>query len=372
MPAFAVERETPNPQSVTVFLSGEVGIADAGVLWDQIQKHTAGEFANLNFDLSKAQRLDGAAVALLHAARRELRGEGKRCEILHPNSETARLLDLYEGQAVCPKAPPCCPGLMNQVGKSTVEVLSACRDVFRFVGSLTDAVIRTLRDPKSLQWSDIPHLLERAGADSVPIVLLINFLVGLVLGLQSALQLEQFGVGIYVADLVGKSVVRELGPLMTAIIAAGRSGAAYAAEIGTMKVSEEIDALRTMGFDPLRTLVLPRILALAIMLPLLTLLGNFVGLVGGFVVGVTILDLTPITYVQQTQGSVVLWDLWGGLIKASFFGVTVAVVACQQGLATRGGASGVGRSTTSAVVAILFFLISLDALFAYIYTLLGI
>ena len=314
---YAIERQNGTGDVVTLYLSGEVGIGDAGDLWTQLRSHTRGEYQQLLFDLSRAQRLDGACVALLHATRRDIREQGKDCQILHPNADTARLLDLYEGQAVCPKAPPCCPGLMNQVGKATAELLESCQGVFRFVGALTAAAWRGIRDPRSLQWSDVPALMERAGADSVPIVLLINFLVGLVLGLQSALQLERFGVGIYVADLVGKSVVRELGPLMTAIIAAGRSGASYAAELGTMKVSEEIDALRTLGFDPLRTLVIPRIIALALMMPFLVLLGNYVGCVGGFVVGVTMLDLPAYTYVQQTLSSLVLWDLMGGLIKAN-------------------------------------------------------
>ena len=378
MPSFTVTSHKQD-DAITLALTGRMEIKDAAALWGLLEEQTGPQTPPVSppverweFDLSGLERLDGACVALLHASQKALLDRGEQCHIVNANAETQRLLELYAGEEVCPKAPPCSPGLLFQVGAATLEVFHNLRDVFRFVGALTHAVARGIRNPRSLQWSDVPALMEKAGADSIPIVILINFLIGLVLGLQSALQLEQFGVGIYVADLVGKSVTRELGPLMTAIIAAGRSGAAYAAEIGTMKVSEEIDALQTLGFDPLRTLVLPRLIALALMLPLLVLIGDFVGCVGGFVVGVTVLDLTPVSYVQQTQSSVVLWDVWGGLIKASVFGVTIALISCQRGLSTRGGAAGVGVSTTSAVVAILFFLVSIDAVFAVIYASLGI
>jgi phospholipid/cholesterol/gamma-HCH transport system permease protein len=166
-----------------------------------------------------------------------------------------------------------------------------------------------------------------------------------------------------VADLVGLSITRELGPLMTAIIVSGRSGAAFAAEIGSMKVAEEIDALRTMGFGAMRFLVLPRTLALVLVLPLLTLLGDAVGIVGGMVVGVLNLDLTITGYLQESFKAIELWDIFSGVVKSLLFALVIALVACQQGLATTGGAEGVGRRTTSSVVSILFSLILVDACF---------
>ena len=195
----------------------------------------------------------------------------------------------------------------------------------------------------------------------MPIVVLINFLVGFVMAFQGAVQLKQFGANIFVADLVGLSVTRELGPLMTAIIVCGRSGAAFAAELGSMKVSEEIDALRTMGFGPMRYLVLPRALALMLVLPVLTLLADLVGMLGGLVVGLVSLDLSVAGYLTETEKALHVWDVFSGVIKSVVFALAIVLIACQQGLATTGGAEGVGRRTTASVVTTLFALILLDA-----------
>ena len=201
--------------------------------------------------------------------------------------------------------------------------------------------------------------------------MLITFLIGFVMAFQSAVQLKQFGANIYVADLVALSITRELGPLMTAIIVCGRSGAAFAAELGTMKVGEEIDALRTMGIGPLRFLVFPRILALVLVMPVLTLIGDLMGMLGGLVVGVVSLDLTIVGYLNQTQRALELWDVFNGLIKAGVFGLAIGLISCSQGLATTGGAEGVGRRTTTSVVASLFALILLDAAFTLTFHKLG-
>ncbi|GAC1577916.1 MAG: hypothetical protein NVS3B20_09210 [Polyangiales bacterium] len=223
------------------------------------------------------------------------------------------------------------------------------------------AAVGLLREPKTGNWKHVFPTMERAGADAVPIVVLINFLVGFVMGFQGATQLKQFGANLYVADLVGLSVTRELGPLMTAIILCGRSGASFAAELGSMSVSEEIDALRTMGFGPIRYLVLPRTLALMLVLPLLTLLGDLVGMFGGLIVGVTSLGLTVGGYLSETQKAVTMWDVFSGLVKSVVFALAISLISCQQGMATTGGAEGVGRRTTASVVSILFALIVIDA-----------
>jgi phospholipid/cholesterol/gamma-HCH transport system permease protein len=188
---------------------------------------------------------------------------------------------------------------------------------------------------------------------------------------QAAEQLARFGANILVADLIGISVTRELGPLMTAILVSGRSGAAFAAELGSMQVNGEIDALRTMGFGPMRYLVVPRTLALIMVLPLLTVLADLAGMAGGLVVGVSNLDLTVRGYLFQTARVVSVWDISSGLIKSVVFGLVISLIACQQGLATSGGAEGVGRRTTSAVVASLFALILIDALATVLFRMAG-
>jgi phospholipid/cholesterol/gamma-HCH transport system permease protein len=244
-------------------------------------------------------------------------------------------------------------------------------NVLDFVGDSFVAGGQAARKPGRVNWADVPRLMERAGADGIPIVLMINFLVGLVTAFQAAVQLKQFGANIFVADLVGLSVTRELAPLMTAIIIAGRSGAAFSAELGTMRVSEEIDALRTLGLDPYQFLVFPRVLALTLVAPLLTVLADVIGITGGLLVGMFSLDLTFHAYVAETEKALDLFDVFSGLLKSAVFGLAIALIACQRGLATRGGAEGVGRSTTSAVVTSLFAIVVADAIFTVIFHVFG-
>jgi phospholipid/cholesterol/gamma-HCH transport system permease protein len=222
-----------------------------------------------------------------------------------------------------------------------------------------------------VNWADVSRLVERAGADGLPIVLILNFLVGLVTGFQAAIQLSQFGANIFVADLVGLSMTRELAPLMTAIIVAGRSGAAFSAELGTMRVDEEIDALRTLGLDPYHFLVFPRVIALLLVLPLLTILADVGGIAGGLLVALLRLDVTFTAYLVQTHNAVHTWDVFSGILKTVFFGTSIALIACERGLATSGGADGVGRATTSAVVTSLFSIVVLDAIFTVLFNAFG-
>jgi phospholipid/cholesterol/gamma-HCH transport system permease protein len=213
--------------------------------------------------------------------------------------------------------------------------------------------------------------MARAGAEGVPIVLLLNFLVGFVMGFQSARQLQLYGANIYVADVVGISVTRELAPLMTAIIMSGRSGASFAAELGSMRVSEEIDALKTMGFAPAPYLILPRVVALALVAPVLTLLGDVVAMAGGAVVAVATLDVSARGYLAELRSAVGSSDIWTGLVKSFAFGIAIAFIGCQQGFATRGAAEGVGRSTTTTVVSCLFSIVLIDTVFTVFFQTLG-
>lgn len=347
-------------------LSGTLTFAEAAPSWarwsaslEQVQRGQ-----RFDFDMSRVDEIDGGSMALLVALRAELHRRGVRSEFIGAPQQVQRIIQLYSGDVkVGPLPKRRAPGLLAQLGSSTLAVLRGFREVFGFFGDAMVAFVTVLRRPRSANWKDLWPTMEKTGADAVPIVTLINFLIGLVMGFQGAVQLKQFGANIYVADLVGLSITRELGPLMTAIIVSGRSGAAFAAEIGTMKVSEEIDALRTMGFGPMRFLVLPRTLALVLVLPVLTLLGDLVGILGGMTVGLLSLDLTVTGYVNETLKAIELWDIASGVIKSVLFALVIALVACQQGLATTGGAEGVGRRTTSSVVSILFGLILVDACF---------
>ena len=322
----------------------------------------------VDFDLTDVEAIDGGSMALLVHLRNRLRARGAGSEFVGASPGVQEIVHLYEGDAHRrPLAKRRPEGVLAQVGRATWTVFAETQLVLAFLGQMLLSVAGTLRSPRTGNWKEVLPTMERVGADAVPIVVLINFLIGFVMAYQGAVQLQHFGANIFVADLVGLSVTRELGPLMTAIILCGRSGAAFAAELGSMAVSEEVDALRTMGLGPIRYLVLPRALALFLAIPILVLLADVVGILGGLVVGLTSLDLTITGYLRETEKSVSLWDVYSGVIKSGVFGVAIALISCQQGLATTGGAEGVGRRTTSAVVTTFFVLVLLDAAFTVLF-----
>ena len=347
---------------------------DTASLWAQLLEatRTVAPGESFQFDLSQLASADGGSLALLVQLRAELLRRGATCEFTGASPHLQELLELYRAEAPLAPAVRKRPrGMLEQVGSATLALAEEVQQVLGFFGDTLVAAWGVVKNPRSANWRELGPTMERTGADAVPIVLLINFLVGFVMAFQGAVQLKQFGANIFVADLVGLSICRELGPLMTAIILSGRSGAAFAAEIGSMKVSEEIDALRTMGFGPIRYLVFPRALALVLVMPVLTLIADVVGMLGGLAVGLLSLDLTIAGYLQETQSALDLWDVFSGVIKSVVFALVIALIACQQGLATTGGAQGVGRRTTASVVSILFALILVDAGFTLFFWAVG-
>lgn len=220
---------------------------------------------------------------------------------------------------------------------------------------------------KKINWTNTFDQKVKIGVESLPIVCLISFFVGLIIAMQSAYQLKQFGATIYVANLVAVSLIRELAPLLTAIIVTGRSGSAITAEIGTMKVSEEIDALKTMGLNPVKYLVVPRALAMIIMLPCLTVIADMIGIFGGYVISISTLSITSVRYIDQTISALVFTDLMSGLVKSFFFAIIIAVNGCYQGFMVSGGAEGVGKFTTRSVVVSIFLIIAADVLFTALF-----
>jgi len=256
--------------------------------------------------------------------------------------------------------------ILVRLGDATIRHLDNIRFMVSFIGSVVLSFLHVLFHPKSLRVEDTIDAMEKTGVDALPIVALISFLLGLIIAFMSSLQLQQFGANIYVASLVALAMTSELGPIMTAIIVAGRSGSAFAAEIGTMKIYEEIDALFTMGFNPTLFLTVPKILASIIVVPLLTLFSNLFGVAGGLVVGVFMLGLTPGTYISQTIETLTLFEVLWGLTKSVIFAVLIAWIGCLRGFQTRGGAAGVGNAATSAVVTSIFLIVLFDSIFAVI------
>jgi phospholipid/cholesterol/gamma-HCH transport system permease protein len=352
----------------TIRIAGDLRMHDAGAIWRDLRTATGDASGSVVFDLTKVEAADGAVMALLVELRAELAVRGVKAEITGANEHVETIVNLYSGHDGIKKAKKRRPeGTIEQIGRATVEVKDEAKGILDFFGSMVLAGLTLVRHPRAGHWKEVAPLIEKTGADAVPIVALINFLVGFVMAFQSAKQLKMFGANIYVADLVGISLTRELAPLMTAIIVCGRSGAAFAAEIGSMKVNEEIDALRTLGLTPFGWLVVPRVVALVAVVPFLTLLADFIGVAGGLIVAVTDLDLTVQGYLIETLTATHGWDVLTGLIKSVVFAIAIALIACQQGFAASGGAEGVGKRTTSTVVTSLFALVVIDALFTVVF-----
>jgi len=262
--------------------------------------------------------------------------------------------------------------LLERIGTRTIGTVDSAAEMLRFLGEMTITFVRLFGMKARFRASDLWLLIQQCGAEALPIVTLISFLVGVILAFVGAVQLKQFGAQIYVADLVGIAMMREMGAMMTAIIMAGRTGAAFAAQLGTMKVTQEVDAFTTAGFSPLEFLVLPRVVALIIMMPLLCLYSDFVGVLGGAVIGSGMLDLTWSTYFQETSNAISLGDVAGGVFKASVYGVLIALAGCLRGLQCGNSSSAVGDAATSAVVTGIVAIIVACGTFSVIFYVLGI
>jgi len=354
-------------QKVTIRLGGRLSLDNSNFLKAQIQE-TLRELApqRLTVDLGDVQSLDSAGALLLVELQEQARDTSLPCEFVQVPEAGRRLLALIDPQALT--IPPLksldAPGVLEQVGRNTVSLMTDLVGLLTFAGELLRALASAFLHPHRVRWPYVLFYMKRAGVDGLPILGLISLLLGLVMAFMSSLQLKQLGATVFVSSLVAIAMVKELGPLLTAILVAGRSGSAFAAEIGTMMVNEEVDALIVMGFSPMHFLALPKVLAAMVVVPLLAAYAMLIGILGGLVVGVTLLDLTLFTYVNETQKAIDLFDLLSSLFKSLVFAAIVAAVGCQRGFQVRGGAEAVGTRTTSAVVTGIFLIILVDALFA--------
>ena len=263
-------------------------------------------------------------------------------------------------------------GFLTRVGLAAAKAGSGAGEFLDFIGALTIAAGKAMTGRARFRATDLLLFMQEAGANALPIVTLISFLVGVIMAFVGAIQLQKFGAEIYVADLVGIAVVHEMGALMTGIVMAGRTGAAFAAQLGTMKVTQEIDALTTMGIDPMEFLVLPRAVALCVMMPLLCLYADLVGIVGGAVIAGGMLGINPEMYFRRVFAAVQIADLAGGVFKAAVYGVLVAIAGCLRGMQSGSSASAVGDAATSAVVTGIVLIVSACGLLAVVFYVLGI
>jgi phospholipid/cholesterol/gamma-HCH transport system permease protein len=325
-------------------------------------------------DLASIERIDGTGAVLLARMVDRLHDRGCQPRVEPSgNPEAARLIALYRERRGTPPPPaPRRPPPLARIGVLTSRVPDAVTGGLDFIGSCLVAARWAVVAPRSVDWRRLPTLLQSIGADGLPVAGAANLLVGVIIGFLGVSQLGRFGATSFVPELVVVAHFRELGPLVTAVVIAGRSGAGLASELATMKVSEEIDALRAMGFNPVSWLVVPRCLALVVAVPVITWIGDVLALLGGLVGTTALTDMTPRAYLLATADAITASHFLAGLLKTPFLALAIGMVACGQGLATHGGAAAVGARTTTAVVLSIFGVIVLSAVFTVLYAFLGV
>lgn len=368
-PASRIQLAEADGPPRTVRLSGVLdrdSVSDVhDQLIDTVSKKAGGD---VSFDLQGLERIDSAGVALFGLLVRRGQASGANVTVSALSDQARQAFELFrlddeEAGADVKKGP----GLLERVGGNAeksfdtfVDTLSLVADTFAW--SLGGSR-RTGRVRKGAVWVESV----RIGMNALPIVGLISFLVGVVIALQSAYQLRQFGASIYVANLIAVSMTREMGPLMTAILMAGRSGASIAAEVGTMVVSQEVDALRTMGLQPIRYIVVPKFQAMTLTMPALVVFATSLGIFGGFLAAWVYLGIGPETFFTQVLKSLVLKDVWTGLLKSIAFAWVIVIIAASKGFRVHGGAEAVGQVTTASVVSSIFWVIVVDAMFSMLF-----
>jgi phospholipid/cholesterol/gamma-HCH transport system permease protein len=367
----ATIKNTGRDGEVVLALSGRASLYDLPGLI----RHTGRLFgptkpARLIVDLSQLRYVDSAGALFLLRLEQQARERSIPFEFLNTSSQVQNVLGLVGPDTIARPSSPAsaqsAPGFFEGVGMRSVAFLDDIVHSLTFGGTLIWEVLFCILHPSSLRWKDVVTYARKVGVEGLPILALISYLLGLIIAFMSSLQLKQFGANMYVASLVAIAMVRELGPIITAIVVAGRSGSAFAAEIGTMQVNEEVDALVTMGFDPVRFLAVPKVFAAILVVPLLTFFSDLFAVMGGMTVSILGLDLTFRTCIQQTSWALEVFDIGAGVVKSVVFAILVAGIGCLRGFQARGGAEEVGNATTSAVVSALFLIIVADSTFAII------
>jgi len=350
-------------------LSGAWTARGIGRLAPRLDALSTANPSEIVIDAEHIVAFDTLGAWILQRLLHRLRDEGVTVKLRGLNPEFGRLLDVVAQQAVDPteSAPITTiarPPVLENLGHGVVTAFEQTLALLSFIGECALAFAGSIAHQARIRWRPILFNIRSAGFDALPIVGLLSFLLGIVVAYQGADQLRQYGANIFVADLVGLSMLREFAPLITAIIIAGRSGSAYAAQIGTMAVTEEIDAMRTLGIRPMELLVLPKILALLIALPLLTVFADVLGVLGGMIMAHAQLDVGYGEFLDRFVKAVSVTAYLIGICKAPVFAAIIAVVGCFQGFRTKGGADSVGRQTTRAVVQSTFLVIVADAVFS--------
>lgn len=358
--------ETDENGVETLRFSGDMSIATLNDLPERLSE----TYPVDKLDLTDIGYVDTVGAWLIHRTARDM-----GAEIFGGDDEANRLIetvgDVDPASDVRPDPPNPIIRILGDVGEATTIAFSTLFGLISFFGAVIASFLTLLRHPSRIRWNAVIQRFDVVGVRALGIVGLMSFLIGLVIAQQGAVQLRQFGAEVFTVNLVGRLTLRELGVLMTAIMVAGRSGSAFAAQLGTMKLTEEIDAMRTIGVSPTEALVLPRVLAAVLMLPLLGFYASLVAIVGGGLLSWVELDIPPATFFSRIREVVPITDVYVGLVKAPVFGLIIAITGCYQGMQVEGNAEEVGKRTTAAVVQAIFLVIVLDAFFAVFFTWIG-
>jgi len=361
--------------SARLVLTGQIDLPHAVTTAQEIANMEASlaGCSAVELDLAGVDDIDGAGAVQLARLLDRVEARGPSTHVLaEGNPKAARLIALYrQRRTVTAEVKPRQYAVLASVGSIAAQLLSTLTSALDFIGHNALAAGQALAERRSVDWRSLPHLVQQIGAGGLPVASGANLLVGLIVGFLGVSQLGRFGATAYVPELVVVAHFRELGPLITAIVVAGRSGAGLASEIATMKVSEEIDALRAMGFDPVRWLVVPRCVALVLAVPVLTWIGDVLAILGGLIATISLTDMSTRAYLMATADAITASSLLQGLIKTPFLALAIGLIACGQGLATAGGAAEVGARTTTAVVLSIFGVIVISSLFTLLFALMG-
>ncbi|WZU65496.1 MlaE family lipid ABC transporter permease subunit [Yoonia algicola] len=343
-----------------------------GVVEDLIAQQGQAE----TIDLSGVTQLDTAGAWAVVTLERRMKAAGATPEITGATPLQSDLIETLR-QNMPETEINAAPRIsiadrLERVGRYAVTSFQKTIEIIGFLGRVVATIAGLSIRPNRIRWTAIVHHMQQVGLNAVPIVSLMAFLIGVVLAFQGAAQLRQFGAEVFVVDLIAISILRELGILLTAIIVAGRSGSAFTAAIGSMKMREEVDAMRTLGLDPVEVLVVPRVIALIIMLPVLGIIANFAGLIGGALMSWIELGVSPGVFQSRLVSNTGVEHLFVGLIKAPFFALIIAIVGCFEGLQVKGNAESLGHLTSTSVVLAIFLVIAADALFSIFFAVLGV
>jgi len=369
-------RTTLEGGRLIVAASGAWTIEGAAALDSALRPLPSAGAKGIAFDLGAVTALDTAGAWLVERTRLLCQARGLSFSVSGAAPAFAPLIERVAALGLAP-VPPVQAGrgltdFIAQVGQAMVAVLLQARDMVAFFGAVVVALLRSIRQPGRIRLVSFISHLEQVGLNALPIVGLMAFLIGIVLAYQGVDQLRRFGAEVFMVNLVGVSVLREMGIVLTAVVIAGRSGSAFTAQIGTMQVNEEVDAMRTLGLDPLDVLVLPRILALMVALPLLTFFADVAAILGGALMASVLIDMSLPSFLNQLRQAVTLTTFWIGIGKAPVFAFLIAMVGCFEGLRVQGSAESVGRLTTQSVVEAIFLVVVFDALFSVMFSYLGI